>query len=141
MAITNRAMDSSEQKEALKVTSNLPVNGQDIFLGIIERPQTISDCKVTGTGVSGAPNILLKALRFVAGTGGSSFLIGSTFVFTTYATSGMMSYSLPASGSTLLNLQKGDVLLAVHGGGTGAATTVTAIEVVLTNIQDIRTWY
>ena len=141
MAITNRAMDASEQKEALKVTVSNAVNGQDIVLGVIERPQTISDCKVMGLGVSGAPNVLLKALRFVAGTGGSSFLIGSTFPFTTYATSGMLSVSLPASGSTLLQLQKGDVLVAVHGGGTGAATTVTAIEVVLQNIQDIKTWY
>jgi len=141
MAITNRALDPSEQKEALKVTTSNAVNGQDIVLGVIERPQTLSDVKASMLGVSGSPNVLLKVLRFVAGTGGSSFLVGSTFPVTTYATSGMLSVSLPASGSTLLNLQKGDVLIAVQGGGTGAASTVTAIEAVLVNIQDIKTWF
>lgn len=141
MGIVNRTMDASEQKEALVISQNNVVNAQDLLGKVIERPCVISDVKVGMLGVSGAPCVLLKALRFVAGTGGSSFLIGSTFAVTTFATSGYLSYSLPASGSTLLNLQKGDVLVAVQGGGTGAASTATTIEIVLQNTQDIKTWY
>lgn len=142
MGIINRTMDATEQKEAfVAVTTALTVNQQDIFIKAIERPCVITDCKVAMNGVSGAPNVMLKALRFVAGTGGSTFLIGSTFVVTTYATSGYLSYSLPATGSTLLNLQKGDILLAVHGGGTGAATTSTIIDVVVQNLQDFKSWW
>jgi hypothetical protein len=52
-----------------------------------------------------------------------------------------MSYSLQAAGSSQLSLQKGDLLVATQGGGTGAASTSTIVEVVVQNIQDIRTWY
>ena len=141
MGIVNRTMDATEQKEALVISHSNVVNQHDLVAKVIERPCVISDMKVAMLGVSGSPNVLLKALRFVAGTGGSSFLIGSTFAVTTFATSGYLSYSLPASGSTLLNLQKGDVLVVVQGGGTGAASTATTIEIVLQNTQDIKSWY
>ena len=141
MGIVNRTMDGSEQKEALVISQNNVVNTQDLVLKVIERPCTISDLKVAMLGVSGSPSIQLKVLRFVNGTGGSSFLVGSTFAVTTYATSGWLSFSLPASGSTLLNLQKGDIPIVVQGGGTGAASTVTTVELVVQNTQEIKTWY
>ena len=141
MGIVNRTMDASEQKESLVVSQNNVVNSQDLIGNVIERSKTLVDCKIAMLGVSGSPTVLLKALRFVNGTGGSTFLIGSTFAVTTYATSGWLSVSLPASGSTLLNLQKGDVLVAVQGGGTGAASTATTIEYVLQNTQEIKPWY
>lgn len=141
MGIVNRTKDLSEQKESLTVVATNPVTGQDLPIAIIERACVITDAKVSLLGISGAPNILLKALRFVAGTGGSSFAIGSTFTFSAFGTSGFASYSLPAVGSTLLNLQKGDLLLAVQAGGASAASTTTVIDVVVQNIQDTKTWY
>ena len=101
----------------------------------------ITDCKVAMQGVSGTPSIMLGALRFQGSTGAASFAIGSSFNITSYATSGYMSYSLPAAGSTLLQLMKGDILIAIQGGGTGAASTMTSIEIVAQNIQDVRTWF
>ncbi len=141
MGIINRTNDVSEQKEIFTATAINPVNALDIPIGLIERPCVLTDAKVTCLGVSGAPNVLLKVLRFVAGTGGSSFAVGSTFPFLAFGTSGMASVSLPATGSSLLQLQKGDLLLAVHGGGSGAAATATTLDIVVQNIQDIKTWY
>jgi len=141
MGIINRTNDISEQKESLKTVVANPVNGQDIPIALIERACTVTDAKVSLLGISGAPTMALKVLRFVAGTGGSSFFLGTTFAITAFGTSGYISYSLVASGSSQLNLQKGDLLLGVQGGGTGAASTTTIIDVVVQNIQDIKTWY
>lgn len=141
MGIINRTMDLSEQKESLKVTATNVVNQQDIPVAIVERACTVTDAKVSMLGLSGTPTILLKALRFIAGTGGSSFVLGNTFAITAFGTSGYISYSLVAVGGTQLNLQKGDLLIAQQGGGTGAASTTTIVDVVVQNIQDIKTWY
>lgn len=141
MGIVNRTKDVSEQKESLTAFATAVANGTDIPIALIERACTITDMKATLLGISGAPNVLLKALRFVAGTGGSSFAIGSTFAVTAFGTSGYVSYSLPATGSSLLQLQKGDLLVAVQGGGSSAASTATLIDVVVQNVQDIKTWY
>jgi hypothetical protein len=141
MGIINRTNDASEQKEAFVVSYPNVVNAQDLPIKIVERACTVTDAKVSLLGISGAPTVLLKALRFVAGTGGSSFLLGTTFAVTAFGTSGMIGYSLVTSGSTVLSLQKGDLLVAVQGGGTGAASTATIIDVVVQNIQDIKTWF
>ncbi|MES1988821.1 MAG: hypothetical protein V4440_12495 [Pseudomonadota bacterium] len=141
MPLINRDNDVSEAKQSLTVSAANVVNNQDIPVALIERACTVTDCKATLLGISGAPTLNLKALRFIAGTGGSSFVLGTTFAITAFGTSGYISYSLVASGGTVLNLQKGDLLVAVQGGGTGAGTTATLIDVIVQNIQDIKTWY
>ncbi len=141
MAIINRTLDSSEQKEAWPFAANAVASGTDIVVKVVERACTITDCKVTSLGFSGAPVLQLKALRFVAGTGGSSFLIGASFVLSAQGTSGMQSYSLPATGSSQLLLQKGDVVIAWSQGGAATACTALAGEIVVQNMQDIKTWY
>ena len=141
MGIINRTMDASEQKEAIKISVLAPVNGSEVLIPPFERNVTISDAKVSLLGISGAPTVHLRGLRFIAGTGGSSFAIGSSFAVTAFGTSGYLSYSLPASGSTLLNLQKGDCISVIFGGGTGAACTTATLELVVQNVADIKTWY
>jgi len=141
MGIINRTKDVSEQKESLLAYAANPVNNQDIPIAIIERACTVTDAKVSMLGLSGAPTVVLKACRFIAGTGGSSFALGTTFAISAFGTSGYMSYSLLTVGSSQLALQKGDLLVATQGGGTGAASTSTIIDVVVQNIQDIKTWY
>lgn len=141
MGIINRTMDVSEQKEIFTATATTVVNQMDIPVGIVERACTVTDAKVSLLGISGAPTVLLKALRFVAGTGGSSFVLGTTFAITAFGTSGYISYSLVTAGSTVLNLQKGDLLVATAGGGTGAAATAMTLDIVVQNLQDIKTWY
>lgn len=141
MGIINRTMDASEQKEAVKISVIAPVNGSEVLIPPFERNVTITDAKVSLLGISGAPTVHLRGLRFIAGTGGSSFAIGTSFAVTAFGTSGYLSYSLPASGSTLLNLQKGDCVSVIFGGGTGAACTTATLELVVQNVADIKTWY
>lgn len=141
MSIVNRSMDASEQKEPIRCHVFNPVNGTEVILPPVERAVTITDCKASLLGISGAPTVHLRGLRFIAGTGGSSFAIGTSFAVTAYGTSGYVSYSLPATGSSQLSLQKGDALVVIFGGGTGAACTTACVEVVVQNLQDIKTWY
>lgn len=141
MPIINRTLDGSEQKDAVVVVSAAPVNAQEIPLMIVPRAMTLSDVKASLYGISGAPNMLLRVQRFIPGTGGSTFNIGSTTVIGAFGTSGYASYSMPVAGHTTLNLQKGDVLSYIHGGGSAAASTATIVELVLVNVADIKTWF
>lgn len=136
-----RTKDVSEQKESIRISGANVNNATTLGGYLVERSMIITDCKVAMQGVSGSPSVMLGAYRFQGSTGSASFVIGTSFVVTSYATSGYMSYSLPASGSTLLQLMKGDVIVIVQGGGTGAASTYTSVDVVAQNIQDIRTWF
>ena len=140
MPIINRSLDASEQKESLKLALSPAVNGQEVYVPI-ERACTITDAKVSLIGISGSPNVKLTGLRFIAGTGGSSFAIGPTFAVTAFGTSGYLSYSLPATGASQLQLQKGDVVVLTQAGGTGAAAVSTVLDLVVQNIQDVKTWY
>lgn len=140
MGIINRTLDASEQKESLKALANNVSTGTEFVVGPIERACTITDLKIAAVGTSGSPHYFVKGLRFVAGTGGSSFAIGTTFAVTGFGTSGYLSYSLPASGSSQLNLQRGDMLV-VTAGGTNAAAVAVAVDIVVQNIADIKTWY
>lgn len=140
MAIINRTNDISEQKELVTITAGAVATGAELATKVIERAQVITDCKVGGLGLSGTPHVVLNVSRFVAGTGGSTFSVGSTFAVPAFGASGYGSYSLPAAGSTLLNLQKGDVV-SVKVGGSNAAFNGLAVDIVVQNIQDIKTWY
>lgn len=139
--IVTRTKDVSEQKESIRVSGANVNNATTLGGYLVERSMLITDCKVAMQGVSGSPSIMLGAYRFQGSTGSASFAIGTSFVVTSYATSGYMSYSLPAVGSTLLMLMKGDIIVAIQGGGTGAASTYTSVDIVAQNIQDVRTWF
>lgn len=141
MPIINQNLDISLQKLNIQNFVTNAVNGTTFIVGIVENQMVITDCKVSMNGVSGVPSVMLGVYRFTAGSGAMSFIIGSSFAVTSYATSGYMSYSLPTTGSTLLNLQKGDIIMCVQGGGTGAASASTIVDVIAKNVQDVITWY
>ena len=141
MPIINQNLDISQQKDSVQMAVTNCVNAQVFKIGIVERSVNITDCRVAMNGVSGSPNLMLGVFRFTALSGAMSFIIGSTFPVTTYATSGYLQYSLPTTGSSFLSLQKGDILVATQGGGSSAASTATIVDVVVQNIQDVRTWY
>ncbi len=139
MGTINRDKDFSEQQRKLTLYATTTTNLSTFYIGqIIERPCTIVQGQATAYGVSGSPQLLLGVLRFSAT---SSFLIGTTYAVATYGTSGYLAYSLPAAGATTLNLQKGDIITMQQLGGTGAAAAGVLVELVVQDIQDIRTWY
>lgn len=138
MGIVNRTMDASEQQEAFSLTQEALINSDVMNVKIIERPCTIQQARATCTGISGAPTGQLRVHRFGTGT----YVVGMSFLIPAYGVSGAMAaLSLPATGATTLNLLKDDLLYVTVGGGTGAAADAVTVEVVVKNIQDIKSWY
>lgn len=147
MGIINRTQDASEQQELWTIgcagsgLSLSVINGSTFFCQmVVPRAVQIQSVQATALGVSGSPQILLGALRFNS-SGAASFVIGTTMALPTFGTSGFLPYSLGAAGATTLNLQKGDLLVVQNLGGTGAATTNTIVNIVVKNLQDVKTWY
>lgn len=138
MGIINRTLDDSEQKEAFVLPARTVINTLEVPVKIVERPCTLQQLSIVGVGLSGSPTALLRVNRF----GGASFVVGSTMLVPAMGTSGPILYpSLPAAGSSLLNLQKNDVVTVLFGGGTGAAADSVNVDIVVENIQDIKTWF
>lgn len=141
MSVLNRTDDISQQKEHFQALQINVANSTIFPVAVIERSMLLTDCKITMHGVSGTPALYLTCYRFQGSTGSASFIIGASFVCQAYGTSGYLQYSMPAVGSTLLQLMKGDVVVATQAGGTGAATTITTVDLVCQNLQDVKTWY
>lgn len=138
MGIINRTLDGSEQKEAFSVNHQTVVNASEKLVKIVERPCTLQQFAAVAGGISGAPTAILRVNRF----GSTSYLVGLTMLVPALGVSGpMLAASLPAAGSTVLNLQKNDVISVLYGGGTGAAATDIAVDIVVQNVQDIQTWF
>ena len=138
MGIINSTNDASEQKEAFSHTARTVINTLEVPVKIVERPCTLQQLSSVGIGLSGSPTALLRVNRF----GGASYLVGSTMLVPGMGTSGPILYpSLPAAGSTQLNLQKNDVVSVLFGGGTGAAAENVSVDVIVQNIADIKTWF
>lgn len=137
MAIVNRTLDASEQKQSMELRTGAVVNAAEVIVGSAPRAQTITGAYATCFGISGAPTGLLRVTRF----GGASYLIGTTFLIPAVGVSGIMGISLAAVGSSLLNLQARDLVTIVVGGGSGAAATSVALDLVVQNIQDIKSWF
>lgn len=138
MGITNKSLDVTEQQESLKANVSTVVNGNARHVAIIERPCTIQQVRSTCSGISGAPTGQVRITRF----GSASFLVGMSFLIPAIGVSGAMAaLSLPAAGSTSLNLLKDDLVEVIFGGGTGAAFDHGTVDIVVKNTQDIKSWY
>lgn len=141
MAIINRSLDTSEQYE-LVTSADIKgtVNATNYFVYRAPRPQKLISAKAYSAGLSGAPVTNLYVERFVVGTGASTFQIGFSLTNAAFGTSGVQTISLAADGSSLLQLQAGDVVRILTAGGTGAALTDLAVQLVVQNVADIKTW-
>lgn len=140
MGIINRTQDLSEQKEMLENSVLGQTTGVVYPIGIISRPQTLADAKCSTLGLSLAPTVTLGIQRVTGLAGVTLIPISTALVQVAFGTSGFQTFSLPAAGSTLLNLQKGDLLTITAGGSTAGASSAM-IDVVVQNSQDIKTWY
>lgn len=140
MPIINQNLDIGLQQSSFEGALAPVVNGGLIPVCIVPFTANVVKAQVTMSGTSGSPNVILFGNRF-SSAGGISFPIGSTFAVTNYGTSGSMSYSLPAVGSSQLSLQKGDYIVAIQGGGSAAASNATIIELIIQDLQDYTSWY
>ena len=133
MAIVNRDLDSSQQKDVIQVTArSVPVT-QMVPLAVMPYPCTIETVKYAAAGLSGAP-----VWTFGKQSVGTTAAIGiSGLVVQAVGTSGSVGFSgLAAVGSTLLNFNAGDVLYAVTSGANTALDYIL-LEFAVKKTQDI----
>ena len=142
MAVVNRTLDASEQRKVAGIRSGVVATGLTLPVVFADQPITIQSAQAAFFGISGSPVYLLTCQRFINGTGATVFEVGSTFAARAFGTSGLLpaGISLPATGSSLLNLVSGDVLM-VSTFGSNAAVSGLALSVVLLPTQDIRTYF
>lgn len=137
MAIVNRDLDVSQQKDVVQhVAYAQSSNGSTLQVALIAFPCVLQSVSAAAYGLSGAHQLTVKAERHA---GGQTYItMGiSNLVLGAYGTSGAIGYSgLAAEGSTLLNLQAGDVLF-VEGAAANTAAAKMVLEVVLKKTQDI----
>jgi hypothetical protein len=141
MAICNRDLDVSQQKTSLRANVAALGTGLTLPVVIIDSPANIVSAKVAAFGISGTPTALLSIQRFIVGSGVTSFLGGfTTLTMQAAGTSGVQSVVTAAAGSTALNLLAGDVIM-VTSGGSNAAVTGLAVDLVIQYTQDIKTYF
>lgn len=157
MPIINRTLDASQQKEVIQNNFTIGaggvtaiVNTSTLVIGIVPYPANIIGAQMYCAGISGAPSIALYVNRFIAGTGFTSIIIGTgtSNLLAAYGTSGPGSFGtslfgssgmvLAAQGSTIMQCLANDLLVAYQAGGTGSATTMTGVAVVIQPIMDVK---
>lgn len=140
MAFTNRSKDVSEQKQIFQshyqAQSGLDGTTLALFVCSVPFPGILKGVEVAAKGVSNTVNLDLFINRFT--TTGITYGGGATtLALQNVGVSGIQSMVLAASGSSLLNLQKGDVIQVLATGVSGAVSALS-LGCVLQAVQDIR---
>lgn len=141
MPIQNRDNGLSQQREvfSFKVGTAPIVTGESYGAFIVPFPCAIQAAFFAAFGLSGSPQYNLKVSRFTSG-GATSISVGISNI-TIAVAAGVSSSSqgwsgLNTLGSTLLQLQSGDVLV-VGTAGANTAVDDLSIAVVVQKSQDI----
>jgi hypothetical protein len=141
MAIVNRDLDPSQQKHVFDWVGTTQINtGFTSWIAVIPFPCVVQSMASVSVGVSAAMQVALQAQRFAAG----NTVIGlgiSNMILTSFGTSGAVGYpigysGLAAAGSTLLQLQTGDILMFQTSVANSAASQL-ALSVTVKKTQDI----
>lgn len=143
MGILNRTKDASERKEVYGCRLGSVVNAVTLQICQVPYPAVLEGIYHSHQGLSSTPGARFDVWRFIGGAGFTAVQtgIGASGTVVAFATSGVIAASLPAPGSTLLNLMAGDVIMLSSFGGTGTATAESAVEVVLKKTQDIVSYF
>lgn len=148
MAIVNRDLDVTQQKDIYQVkmlgttTNGLIVSsaGITIALACIPYACELESVRAYAQGVSGSPILQLYKNVYISGTGQTIYAMGvSGLVLANFASAGLLGASvLPASGSTTIQLNSGDVVIGVLSGANTALTEL-AVDLVVQKLADIVT--
>lgn len=139
MAITNRALDASEQRQVFQADFALTGTGATLLIAQVPFNSTLEAVRIAAQGLSGSPTYDLRVWRFITGTGVTSIAGGATTLTgVAMGTSGIQSMVLAASGNTLLNLLANDVI-TLTSGAANTAVTGLAVSLVVKAVQDIKT--
>jgi len=141
MGIVNRSLDVSEQQKEHVVSFQAVVTGSTLAVFCAPYPCEVEKIELVGIGLSGAPNISAAKQVFVAGAGATVYGgVGASLVLTALGVSGAIGMSVAATGSTLAQLNTGDVLIL----NTAAANTACGqlhVTAVIKRLQDIVSYY
>jgi hypothetical protein len=141
MAVVNRTFDASEQKRPLSFSYAAVATGLTLQSVLVPYASTLNAVRVAAVGISGTPTLDMRVWRFIVGTGVTTIAGGATtLTMQAVGTSGVQAMVLAASGSTLLNLQAGDVITMTSGGANSAVAQLSG-AVVIQALQDIRTTF
>lgn len=140
MGLINREKNPSEQREVVQYEADLWATGVTKNLFVAPYPVTLEQVKYCALGLSGAATHKLQIGRFIVGAGATAIDINAAAALVAIGTSGLQGASLPASGSSLLNLQAGDRLMAVSA-GTDAAIASIVYTAVVKKTQDILSYF
>lgn len=141
MALVNRDKDVSEQREVIHAQLGAVATGITLGCAIVPYSCELQAIRSSAIGLSGTPTAAFTIGRFIAGSGMTNITGGATtLTHTAVGTSGVQSWSLAASGSSLVQLQSGDVL-TLTSAGTNAAVANLAVSFVLKALTDIKNQY
>lgn len=137
MPIVARDLDVSERRFTVEA-AYAAAGASFQVIGPIAGPAQIDAVRVAALGLSSSPTIQLQTRRFIVGTGETLINIGGALTVVAHGTSGIQGYSLPAAGSTLLQLAENDILgFTIASGGVGTLTISTVIR----SLQDIKSFF
>lgn len=139
MAIVNRDLDASQQKEVVQyqtLAGTVVSTGTTLAVWCAPYPCVIQSARVGTLGVSGAPQARFIVQRMAAGL--TILAVGSTSLMTNLGLSGMLGHSgVMSAGTTLLTLQANDVLGIETAGGSATAAIGVVAQIVVKKLQDI----
>ena len=145
MGIINRTKDVTDKHHPLPFAfANLSfTNGETGVLAYVPFPCTLRNASIATFSVVGSINLILTVNRFIVGAGFTSYTLGSTFALRSFGTSGVFAngISLPASGSTLLQLMPNDVIGYLASAGATASCSGIAGDVLITAVQDVTKYF
>jgi len=134
MAIVNRDLDPSQQKNIINIVQGLTVTGQTLTVAIVPFPATLKAISFAAMGISGSPTVNLEIHRMTSG-GFTQISGGMTQALTLQAV-GTSGPQAAVIGPTFTALSANDVLV-IKSGGANSAVNSFAAAIVISATQDI----
>lgn len=146
MAIVNRDLDISEQTRVLSAVVSTSVGASaasNFFVAQLPYPATLKGVAVAANSVSGTPQVSVSIQRFTAAGATVIAYAGSTLAVVAHGTSvAYQTVTMATAGSTLLNLQAGDVvILKQEFSGGNVAISNAVVTVSVTALQDVKKFF
>lgn len=140
MAICNRDLDVSGQKEVLQAKIGPVVTGASVTIVDVPSPCTLRGIFVSAFGLSGAPQWNFEIQRFAGGVT-TIDVSASNMIVQAFGTSGVVGHSgLVAAGSSLLSLLAGDKI-QITSSVANTAVENAHVGVVVQKVQDFVSQY
>lgn len=141
MAIVNRDKDVTEQRIPFHSTPGLVGISTLVHAAIAPCSGQLLAVQTGAFGLSGSPIVGLQVQRFIVGAGLTTIPLNGSSLLTIVAvsTSGPQSHVVPAAGSTLAQVLRGDVVQLVTSVANTAATY--SVDAVIQVLQDVKSDY